>query len=42
MRYNYIMITDDTSGFTQSEIIECLCSFGLKSEKLTTDKKYEE
>jgi hypothetical protein len=40
--YSYIKITDDTCGFTQNEIVECLCCFGIKTEKLTTDRKYEE
>ena len=40
--YDLIQITDNSLGFTQNEILECVHSFGMKSEQLTTDKKYEE
>jgi hypothetical protein len=40
--YDYITLTDNSFGFNQNEILECLCSFTLKTEKLTGDKRFEE
>ena len=41
-QYSYISINDDSFGFSQHEILESLSSFSIKSQKITSDTRFEE